>query len=123
MKNGVTLIALWDFTGVEGSATGVGRGLIKRGTVFTATPERANQLVASQKARIAIKAPEQKRPGPERRSVDGPESFKYDDLTAAQVMEKVEAGYLTPVQALELEREKENPRSTLVIKLRKVIGG
>lgn len=123
MKDQVTLVALWDFTGPEGSATGVGRGLIKRGTVFNAAPDRASMLIASQKARIAIQVPQQKRPGPERRQVDGPEAFKYEDLTTAQVMEKVSMGYLTPVQALELERAKGDPRSTLVIKLRKLIGG
>ena len=123
MKDMVTLIALWDFTGPEGSATGVGRGLIKRGSVFTTTADRANILIASQKARLAIQVPQQKRPGPERRQVDGPEAFKYEDLTTPQVLEKVSMGYLTPVQALELEQARENPRSTLVIKLRKIIGG
>jgi hypothetical protein len=123
VKEKVAVIALWDFTGPEGSASGVGRGLVKRGTILNVSRERANELLASQKVRMAIQVPEQKRPGPERRAVDGPTSFKYSDLTAVQVLEKVNVGYMTPVQALELEREQENPRSTLIIKLKKLIGG
>ena len=122
MKDKVTVVALWDFTGSEGSASGVGRGLVKRGTILNVTRERAAQLIGSQKVRMAIQVPEQKRPGPERRNVDGPESFKYEELTAVQVLEKVELGYMTPVQALELERERESPRGTLIIKLRKLTG-
>ena len=123
MNDKVKVIALWDFTAPEGSGTGVGRGLVKRGTVLEMSRDRASQLIAAQKVRLALEVPQQKRPGPERRNVDGPESFKYEDLTAVQVLEKVELGYMTPVQALELERERENPRGTLIIKLKKLIGG
>ena len=119
----VTMLALWDFRGPEGARGGVGRGIVRKGQVFTATEERARQLLASGKASEVGHPPEQVRPGPERAPVDGPKSFKYDELTAVQVIEKVEQGILTVNQALEMERERVPSRSTLIARLSKMSDG
>lgn len=119
----VRLIALWDFSAPEGTTSGVGRGLIKRGQTFIATPTRAQQLTASGKARVIGSPPPQVRPGPERTSVVGPTEFKYDDLTAVQVLESIERGDITAVDALERERKRDKPRSTLIARLRKIASG
>lgn len=119
----VTMIALWDFRGPEGARGGVGRGIVRKGQVFIATEDRARQLLASGKASEVARPPEQARPGPERTPVDGPESFKYDELTAVQVIEKVEQGILTVSQAMELERVRVPSRSTLIARLNKMSDG
>lgn len=122
-KRNVQMIALWDFSGPEGTPSGMGRGLVKKGATFFATPSRAKALMYSGKAQDLIPIPEPKREGPERTRADGPESFRYEDLTAADVLNKVQDGVFTLNQALELERGRENPRSTLIARLEKLLEG
>ena len=123
----VTLVAVWDFTGPEGSDSGVGKGLVRRGWKFRASPARANELIASKKARLFTDLPpvplrQPPMPGPSRFTAEHPAIFKYDDLTAMDVLDKIEEGVLTVNQAIELEETREPSRSTLLARLRKLSG-
>jgi hypothetical protein len=126
MKDMVQMVALWDFSGPEGNASGMGAGLVRTGQQFSTTPERAAMLLSLGKARTVHALPTVD--GPERTKPEAPEvvkadSFVYEDLTAAEVLERVEAEHLTPAHALELELARDPQRITLVAKLRKMMGG
>jgi hypothetical protein len=126
----VKLIALWDFAGPEGSPARSGRGVVKQGTMFQTTKERARTLISTGKARRVIPAPEQKRPGPERTQDERPtqlkedDSFVYTDLNIQEVLAKIEDGILTPAQVKELEQSRpDGARLTLMVALNKMLEG
>lgn len=138
------LIALWDFSGPEGGTRGA-RGIVKAGTIFETTKERAQQLIHSGKAQLMVEPPAQKRAGPAKRAIevpestvtakpttnqsetitidkyDSPEELKYDILSIPQIMQKIEEGVYTAREVLELERASGDPRQTLILKLRKIL--